>query len=175
MSRLQLIILATVIGLTIPLVAQEPKEIRIARKDYEALQHPTEADRIRYVTRLVRLRESYTRADDKIMEAIDTEIIRHPMLSTANSRTLAKLLIGQWQSPRHSYFYHADGTWASDDDITVATSFTWRIDHNKFFQNYAGETPDPGQTIILLTSTDFVYGIHIAPYYLRRGTAFPWH
>jgi hypothetical protein len=45
---------------------------------------------------------------------------------------------------------------------------------NRFFQNYRGEAPDRGEVIILLTDTDFVYGPGPHPYYLRRGTAFPW-
>ena len=43
--------------------AGEPKALRDARRKFDSLQHPIEADRVRYVTRLVRLRESFTRAD----------------------------------------------------------------------------------------------------------------
>jgi len=39
--------------------AQEPKELRDARGQFESLKHPTEADRVRYITGLVRLRESF--------------------------------------------------------------------------------------------------------------------
>ena len=38
--------------------------------------------------------------------------------------------------------------------------------------NYRTLAPDKGETVILLTDTDFVYGD--APFYLRRGTVFPW-
>jgi hypothetical protein len=54
------------------------------------------------------------------------------------------------------------------------TGGTWRIEGNRFFQNYRGEAPDRGEIIILLTDADFVYGAGPHPYYLRRGTAFPW-
>jgi hypothetical protein len=108
------------------------------------------------------------------MEAIDAEVIRHPMPAALDTQVFVKRLIGRWQSPRRPYFYHADHTWASDGDTPEATGGTWRIESNKFFQNYRGDTPDPGEIIILLTATDFVYGTHIAPYYLRRGTEFPW-
>jgi hypothetical protein len=154
--------------------AAEPKELRDARREFESLRHPTEADRVRYVTRLVRLRESFTRADYKILDAIDAEVIRHPMPVTGNADVLRKRLIGRWQSPRRPYFYHADATWVSDEDIPESTGGTWRLEGNQFFQNYRGDMPARGENIILLTSTDFVYGSARAPYYLRRGTAFPW-
>jgi len=153
-------------------IAQEPKELVDARRTFESLPHPSEADRVRYVTRLIRLRESFTRAQANIMFAIDTEVLRHPMPTTIDKNILIKRLIGRWQSPRRPYFYHADGTWASDEDIPESTGRTWRIEGNHFFQNYRDTTPDQGETIILLTDTDFVYGK--APNYLRRGTAFPW-
>jgi hypothetical protein len=155
-------------------VAQEPKELRDARRQFESLKHPTEADRVRYVMRLVRLRETFRRADAEIMGRIDAEIIRHPMPVTADSGLLSKRLVGRWQSPRRPYFYHADGTWAANDDTPEDTSGTWRIEGNQFFQNFRTETPSSGETIILLTDTDFVYGSAPTPYYLRRGTAFPW-
>ena|ERR1700730_3632373 len=154
--------------------AAELKELRDARREFESLRHPTEADRVRFVTRLVRLRESFTRADYKIMEAIDTEVIKHPMPVTADNAVLIKRLVGRWQSPRRPYFYHADGTWASDEDIPESTGGTWRIEGSRFFQDYGGEKRSGGEQIILLTSTDFVYSTVRAPYYLRRGTAFPW-
>jgi hypothetical protein len=167
-------ILLAAIAIVSAASAAEPQGLRDARHDFESLKHPTEADRIHYVTRLVRLRESFKRANYKILDAIDAEVIRHPMFSATDPRVLAKLLVGRWQSPRRPYFYHADGTWASDDDTLHDTGSTWRIEGNQFFQNYRGDAPDRGENIILLTPTDFVYGSARAPYYLRRGTAFPW-
>jgi len=152
----------------------EPKELRDARREFESLKHPAEADRVRFVTRLVRLRESFTRADSKIMEVIDAEVIKHSMPATADAARLRRRLIGRWQSPRRPYFYHADGTWASDEDTPESTGGRWRIEGNRFFQDYRDDKPAAGEKIILLTSTDFVYGTDRAPYYLRRGTVFPW-
>ena len=155
--------------------AAEPKGLRDARREFDSIKHPTEADRVQYVTRLVRLRERLTRADTEALDAIDAEVIRHPMPADAAPPDLAKRLIGRWQSPRRPYFYHADGTWRSNEDVPGETGGTWHIEGNQFFQNYSGEAPARGETIILITSTDFVfYGSAKAPYYLRRGTAFPW-
>jgi hypothetical protein len=163
----------TAIAIAAAADAAEPKGLRDARRHFKALKHPTEIDRVRYVTRLVRLRESFTRADDKILEAIDAEIIKHPMAAAGDTAALRKRLVGRWQSPRRPYFYHPDGTWASDEDIPESTGGTWHIEGNKFFQDYREKT-SAGEQIILLTSTDFVYGTDRIPYYLRRGTAFPW-
>jgi len=167
--------IAALIAFSTVLRAEEPKELSHLRREYQLLKHASEADRVRYITRLVRLRETFSRLDEVALLAIDAEIIRHPMSSAVDSKALSKTLVGQWQSPRHSYFYHNDGTWASDEDIPMATGGTWRIERNRFFQNYHGNQPDPGNTIILLTDTDFIYGTEIAPYYLRKGTVFPWH
>src|SRR5256885_1583021 len=102
------IIMAVVLATAVP--GQEPKGFRDARGQFESLKHPTEADRVRYITGLVRLRESFPRADAEIMHAIDTEVVRHPMPDTADVRVLVQRLAGRWQSPRRPYFYHRDGT-----------------------------------------------------------------
>ena len=167
-------LLGVALGAAMSVFAEEPKELTEARLRFESLKHPTETDRVRYVTKLVRLREGLTRAQAQAMFAIDAEVRRHPMPKVTGDKTaLAKRLIGRWQSPRRPYFYHSDGTWFSDEDASGNTGGTWRIDRNKFFQNYPSMAPDKGETIILLTGTDFVYGD--APFYLRRGTAFPLH
>jgi len=172
MVSTRIVILVTAVVIATSVAAQEPKELRDARRQFEALRHPSEADRVRYITGLVRLRESFTRADAEIMHAIDAEVLGHPMPATVDVRILVKRLIGRWQSPRRAYFYHRDSTWASNEDTPEDTGGTWRIEGNQFFQNYRGDTPPRGEKIILLTTTDFVYGA--GPYYLRRGTAFPW-
>jgi hypothetical protein len=77
MTRLALILATFVIASSAP--AQEPKELRDIRRGYDALKQPSEADRVRYVTRLVRLRESFTRKEAEKMFAIDAEVRRHPM------------------------------------------------------------------------------------------------
>jgi hypothetical protein len=169
--RLTVVLAAILVGISAS--AEEPKELRDARQQFESLKHPTEADRVRYVTHLVRFRESFTRADLAAISTIDAEIVRHPMPETADSRELSKRLVGRWQSPRRPYFYHADGTWAANEDTAEDAQGTWRIKGNQFFQNYRGETPAQGETIMLLTDADLVYGNGLTPYYLRRGTEFP--
>ena len=160
--------------------ADEPKQLVELRSRFEAIAHPTEADRVRYIMSLVRLRESFTRADYKKMEAIDTEVVKHPMPSEVDSADLRKRIVGQWTSPRHSYLYRANGTWTmlpEFEDGMQATHGVWHIERNTFFQNALvkpPEQPDRGETMIILTGTDFVWSTHIAPYYMRRGDVYPW-
>jgi hypothetical protein len=160
------------------LSADEPKQLIELRQRFEAIQHPSEPDRVRYITALVRLRESLTRADADKMRAIDAEIIKHPMPSEVDSAALRKRIVGRWRSPRHSYLYRADGTWTLKDGNgnTTAPRGVWHIEGNKFLHRRLDEPPEAetGETIIILTDTDFVSGTHIAPYYMRRGDVYPW-
>ncbi len=157
----------------------EPKQLIELRQHFDSLQHPSEADRVRYITALVRLRESLTRADADKMKAIDTEIIKHPMPLDVDSAALRKRIVGEWRSPRHSYLYRADGTWTTSDftDANEATLHgLWRIEGNKFFLRMLDQPSEAetGKTMIILTDTDFVWSTHIAPYYMRRGDVYPW-
>jgi hypothetical protein len=169
-GTLLLVSAAALIG---TLTAAEPKELAAARKEFAALKNPTEEQRVKYLTSLVRMREKLTRADDAAIQAIDTELIKHPMPAKADAKALKKLLVGRWQSPRRPYFYHADGTYAANEDNAENAGGTWRIEGNKFFQTVGNEKAE-GDILFLLTDKDFVYGAHVAPFYLRRGTAFPW-
>ena len=160
-------------------VAEEPKDLVEIRRKFESLKHPTERDRVRYITRLVRLRETFTRAQAESMSAIDAEVIKHPMPADVDAAKLRKRLIGQWRSPRHSYLYRAEGTWTMLPEIIdgeQSTHGVWRIEGNKFFKHASVESPesDTGKTIIILTDTDFVWSTHVAPYYMRRGDVYPW-
>jgi hypothetical protein len=174
MLRLAALLMAIEIGLAAN--AAEPKELSDARQQFESLQHPTEADRVRYITRLVRLRESFTRRDAEKMFAVDKEVIRHPMPALADPRELAKKIAGKWTSPRHQYLYRADGTWTMLPEFIDGQKSThgiWHVEGNQFSQGQS-EADAERETIILLTSTDFVWSTKAVPYYMRRGDVFPW-
>ena len=168
--------LVLVIGIVSAAAAAEPKELADAHRKFESLQHPTEADRARYITRLVRLRESFTRRDADKMFAIDKEIVRHPMPVPSDPHELAKLIVGKWTSPRHQYLYRADGTWTmlpEFDQGYQATHGIWHVEGNQFSQGTSAADASH-ETIILLNSADFVWSTRVAPYYMRRGDVFPW-
>jgi hypothetical protein len=173
MLRLATVLLG--IGIVSAVAAAEPTELTDARRKFDSLQQPTEADRVRYVTQLVRLRESFTRRDADKMLAIDKEVMRHPMPVPPDPHQLAKLIVGKWTSPRHQYLYRADGTWTmlpEFEDGYQATHGIWHIEGNRFSQGQSDADASP-ETIILLTATDFVWSTR-GVYYMRRGDAFPW-
>ena len=165
------------VGIVSAAIAAEPKELADARREFQSLKHPTETDRVRYITRLVRLRESFTRADAEMMFAIDKEVIRHPMPLPPEPNELPKRVIGKWTSPRHQYFAtRANGTWTMLPEFIdgeKSTAGTWSIEGNQFIQNFKN-SPGSHEEIILLTATDFVWSTRTAPYYMRRGDVFPW-
>src|SRR5438445_210349 len=107
LTRIATLVVASFYVATV--AADEPKRLVELRQRFHALQRSTESDRVRYITALVRLRESFTRADYKKMEAIDAEIITHPIPPDVDSADLRKRIVGRWMSPRHSYLYRADG------------------------------------------------------------------
>jgi len=129
-----------------------------AKRDYEKISHPSEADRSNYVTRLVRLREKAADAKTDEWQAIDSEIKQRPAPSDSDGKTLSGLLVGQWGSPRHDYLYRADGTWTMLPIETDVTHGTWRIEGNQCFETTATEPPLKTQyTVILITKKDFVF------------------
>jgi hypothetical protein len=178
LTRIAAFVVALLCGAT--LSADEPKSLVELRERFHALKRPTETERVRYVTALVRLGETFTRADYKKIEAIGAEIIKHPMPPNVDSADLRKRIVGQWTSPRHNYLYRADGTWTMLPEFEhgyQATHGMWHIQGNKFFQSALVQPPEPtdkGETMIILTDTDFVWGTHISPYCMRKGDVYPW-
>jgi len=129
-----------------------------AKRDYEKISHPSEADRSKYITRLVRLREKAADAKTDEWQAIDSEIKQRPAPSDSDGKTLSGLLVGQWESPRHDYLYRADGTWTMLPIEPDVTHGTWRIEGNQCFETTATEPPLKTQyTVILITKKDFVF------------------
>jgi len=90
LTRIATLVVASFYVATV--AADEPKRLVELRQRFHALQRPTESDRVRYITALVRLRESFTRADYKKMEAIDAEIITHPIPPDVDSAACASAL-----------------------------------------------------------------------------------
>ena len=173
MSILRLLIVAAAVFLTIGSFAAEPKELRDAKQAFQKQSpHPTEADRARYVSKLVHLRQKLAAADKDGWQAVDVEIMAHPAPANSDAAALSKLVAVKWQSPRHEYLYKADGTWTmlpEEEDGQKNTNGKWRIEGNQFFQSVAIE---PGKTdkatILLLDEKNFVYtdGENIS-YYTR--------
>jgi uncharacterized repeat protein (TIGR03803 family) len=112
--------------------------LKAAKAEYEASSRH-EAARIRYVTKLADMSAQLTPkilhnpdVDAKVAYAnqagaIEEELRKHPMPRNVDSRKLSQLLIGEWESPRHTYVFRADGTYGVADEQRAK----WRIDGNE--------------------------------------------
>ena len=116
------------------------------KRDYAKLSHPSEAERVDYITRLARLREQAVRRNRGEWTAIDDEIKLHPAPPDSDSKTLTALRVGDWESPRHDYRYRADGTWTMLPEEEGVTHGTWRIERNQYFDGATMEAPKMGTT-----------------------------
>src|SRR5207244_6665632 len=94
LTRIATLVVASFYVATV--AADEPKRLVELRQRFHALQRSTESDRVRYITALVRLRESFTRADYKKMEAIDAEIIKHSIPPDVASADLLQCIDSGW-------------------------------------------------------------------------------
>ena len=158
--------------LPITILAQEPKELVKARREFEQVSmHPDEPTRIAYIARLVAMRERYAEAGrTAAWEAIDGEVRDNPMPENVDRRALAKLLDGMWRSPRHEYRYKRNGSWTMLPADKKSPHGKWRIKGNQFTST---TTIDPGAepdqfTLILLDATNFIYSDRGAVFYLTR-------
>ena len=130
MKQISLAALLT-LALATSLVAEEPKELMTAKKEFAQNAHPDEAARERYVLSLAQLREKLARSNGN-WQAVDAEIRKHPTPKDADSTALMKLRLGGWTSPRHDYLYRKDGTWTMLPAEPGATNGKWRLEGNQY-------------------------------------------
>ena len=126
-----------------------------AKAEYEGSSHD-ETARVRYVTKLADMHDQvmriYSETGDKPAASdqaapIDEELRKHPMPRSVDSRKLKQLLIGEWDSPRHTYVFRADGTYGVADEQRDK----WRIDRNEYIDDVSRGP------IILLDRNYFIY------------------
>ncbi len=138
----------------------EDPNFEAAKAEYEASSHD-EAARVRYVTKLAEMDAQLT---PKILHnpdvvakeayanqagAIGQELRKHPLPRNVDSRKLSQLLIGEWDSPRHTYVFRADGTYGVSDEQRDK----WRIDGNEYIDDVSRGP------IILLDRNYFIYAL----------------
>jgi hypothetical protein len=119
--------------------------LNAAKAEYEHSSHD-EAARIRYVTKLA---DIYKAELGSALAAVDVEheLRKHPMPRNVDSRKLTQLVIGNWDSPRHTYVFRADGTYGVSDEQRDK----WRIDGNEYIDDVSRGP------IILLDRNYFIY------------------
>jgi hypothetical protein len=86
--------------------------------------------------------------NDEALNAVWAELKKHPLPADSDSKKLSKLLVGKWDSPRHTYVFRADGKYGLEDELA---NQRWQIKGNQFIQT------DSKGTIILLNSKYFIY------------------
>jgi hypothetical protein len=153
-----------VVSIVAQLVAVQSGELDKAKTEY-AKGPQTEAARISYVTKLIRMRARFAQANNEQWKAVEAEIMRHP--APADSAELSTFLIGEWASPRHEYVFRSDGTWSMLPAEPDATHGTWRIEGNQYFDKGPGGQTTK-YTILLLTVNDFVFTDREVVFYETR-------
>jgi tetratricopeptide (TPR) repeat protein len=136
----------------------QEKEIEAAKAEYQSSSHD-ETARVHYVAKLADMSAQLTPkilhnpdVDAKVIYAnqagaIEQELRKHPMPRNADSRKLSQLLVGEWQSPRHTYVFRADGTYGVGDEQRDK----WRIDGNEYIDDVSRGP------IVLLDHNYFIY------------------
>jgi hypothetical protein len=140
--------------------AAEKQEFEAAKQEYEQAVPPgNEKARLNYVTKLAQIAEPLVteyrgtgKRNDELMSAINSELQKHPAPKDIDSKKLSQLLVGRWESPRHTYVFRANGKWGSEDG-PVDTS--WRVQGNQIVW---GEGKKASRsTIVLLNSEYLIY------------------
>ncbi|HJU12021.1 MAG TPA: hypothetical protein VJ728_14145, partial [Candidatus Binataceae bacterium] len=139
--------------------AGENPELEQARREYQTSSQD-EAARVRYVTKLAKMwaqvapKIPHNRDVDARIAfanqaaAIEEELARHPMPPNVDPKKLSQLLLGEWQSLRHTYVFRVDGTYGM---IDTDERDKWRIDGNEYSDEF-----ERGP-IILLDRHYFIY------------------
>jgi hypothetical protein len=132
-------------------------------------QMAAEKARLRYVTDLTEIAcrymdigkgQAWLKLQDG-WEALNREIVLYPAPKDSDAKTLSRLLVGRWESPRHDYIYYKNGKWSMLPIEPDVTHGHWRIVGNQYWD---GDVVENGAvahgtpyTIILLNQKYFVF------------------
>jgi hypothetical protein len=154
MKKLVGVLAAMLIAGGVSTQAAEKQDFEAAKQQFEQSSRD-EAARVTYVTKLAqiadRLVSEYRQSgqrNDELMGAINSELQKHPAPKDIDSKKLRQLLVGKWESPRHTYVYRANGKCGTEGG---AIDGNWRIQGNQLIQ---GDLSGP---IILLNQDYFIY------------------
>lgn len=135
-------------------------DFEAARAEYEQANPRDEAARLRYVNKLAQLTEQgingqwRARRDspehNKLADAINAELKKHPMPRDSDSKKLSQLLVGKWRSPRRVYVFRSNGKWGNEDG-PVDTN--WRVQGNQIVW---GEGKTASRSTIILLSPEYL-------------------
>lgn len=156
------------LALATGLVAEEPKELLVAKKDFAQNAHPDEATREHYVRSLAAIREKLARSNGN-WQAVDGELKRHPAPKEADAKVLTAYRLGRWDTTRHQLLFRKDGTWTMLPAEPGATQGTWRMEGNQYIDRFGDEKTEHKYTIILLTAKEFIYTDGEMVFFEKKG------
>jgi len=152
--------------------ALDVKDVAAAKQEYERVKGTGgEAARLTYVTKLAgmfakSLREymqSGKRKDDAALGMINTEWMSNPMPATSDGKALSKTIVGDWDSPRRTYRFKANGSYGTVEDKQENMQGRWRIKGNQLIED------DSPSTIILLTREYMVFSSNGMAFFHSRA------
>jgi hypothetical protein len=132
----------------------DKQNLEAAKQEYQQSSRD-EAARVTCVTKLAQIADRVVsqyrgsgQRNDELMGAINSELQKHPAPKDIDSKKLSQLLVGKWESPRHTYIFRANGKWGNEDG---PMSSNWRIHGNLLIEDGSRGT------IILLNRDYFIY------------------
>lgn len=166
-----LVVLGVLAAVANLVAGQNQKEFEAAKAEYEQATPQDEATRSTYVNKLAQIIERNVaerwktgRPNDEfveIAEALNGELRKHPVPKNSDPKKLSALLVGHWQSPRHTYIFRRDGKYGVEDG-TMDTS--WRIQGNQIV------FPNERNTILVLNKNYLIYAAKDAVFWHTRVT-----
>jgi hypothetical protein len=146
------------------------RDFLAARTEYEQANRKDEAARLNYVNKLAQIIERNVKERWKtgepnpdyvnVFEAINAELKKHATPTNADPEKLTELLIGKWQSPRHTYIFSKDHRYGMEGG--KMSSF-WHIHGNEIVM------PGGRSTILLLNSRYLIYSDTLGVFFHLRA------
>ena len=152
-----LILLAGVLFST-QVFALDVGEVNAAKQAFDRSKGKDgEAGRVAYVTKLAQMfeksltayQQSGGKKDDAALGMIDAEWIHHPMPAASDGKLLSKLILGDWNSPRRTYRFKANGSYGTVEDGKFVLQGEWHIQGNQLIE-------DNGPSTIVLISNKYL-------------------
>jgi hypothetical protein len=147
-------------------------EVSAAKQAFEqAKGKDGEAARVAYVTKLATMFEKSlaeyektgVRKDDAVLGTINSELGRNPMPAASDGKVLSKLILGDWNSPRRTYRFKANGSYGTVEDGKEVMQGTWHIQGNRLIED------DGLSTIILLSKKYLIFSTDGTTFFHSRA------
>jgi hypothetical protein len=137
------------------------EEVKVAKQKYDSLNGSGgEPARLAYVSKLAKIyadsmaeyHATGQRKDDESVALINIEWNSNPISYYASAAELTRLIVGDWDSPRRTYRFKADGSYGTiEADVREIMNGSWDVRAN---QIYLG---NEAHTLILVTDEYLIF------------------